>query len=151
MLPDPVGLGGRDLHHPGKEQGLPGCSPRPGLQGFIENAFVGRVLVDENEAVGCLQQDVSVLGLAEVREILKAISAFPRRRGAPGDRRGRARGLGRRRPPGAGGRIRGQQRRFGGARGWDCGGGGAFGCYLFCHSLFLLDCSAPNFVSCTCT
>ena len=61
VLPDPIGLGRRDLHHLGEEQGLAGRLGAPGLQGLVEDPFVGGVLVDEDEAVGPLGQDVGVL------------------------------------------------------------------------------------------
>ena len=61
VLPDPIGLGGGNLHHLGEEQRLAGGPRSLGLKGFIENAFVGRVLVDEDQALRGLSQDIGVL------------------------------------------------------------------------------------------
>ena len=72
MLPDPIGLGRRHLHHLGEEQRLAGRLGGLGLQGFIEDPFVGGVLVDEDEAVGARGQDIGVFQLADDPEVLEA-------------------------------------------------------------------------------
>ena len=63
---------GCNFHHPGKEQGLGRGRRPPGLQRLVEDAFVGRVLVDEDEPVGPLGQDVGLGQGAQDGQVLKA-------------------------------------------------------------------------------
>ena len=68
-----LGLGKPHLHGFGHQQPL-GFNPAgPSLELFIDDAFMGGMLVDENETLGTLANDISAVKLPDDHKVGKAI------------------------------------------------------------------------------